>query len=87
MNPNARTKGEGAVRCSAWLGAAPRPRPPNDDALKLRGVLMAADSEPLATKLQPPELATRSPLAVMLGTKTCGDIQRCDAVPPNVAAQ
>ena len=44
---------------------------------------MAEDSEPTATKLKPPELATRSTLAVTLGRKTCGVMVRYDSVPPN----
>ena len=44
---------------------------------------MAEDSEPIATKLKPPEVATRSTLAAMLGMKSCGVMVRCDSVPPN----
>ena len=59
-----------AVRCSAWLGVAPLLRRTNDDANELGGVwLMAEDSEPPATKLKPPEVVTRSALAVTLGVK------------------
>jgi hypothetical protein len=73
-----------AIRCSAWLGVAPRPRRTKDGALKLGGVwLMAEDSEPTATKLKLPETATRSALAVMIGSKTCGVMVWCDSVPPN----
>jgi hypothetical protein len=74
---------DGRVRCSAWLGVAPLLRLTNCCALKLRGVLMAENSEPPATKLQPPEPATRSPLAARLGRKTCGVMVWCDSVPPN----
>ena len=84
MNPNARTEGEGAVRCSAWLGVAPHLRLTNGCALELGGVwLMARDSEPSATKRKPPELVMRSTLAATLGTKTCGVMVWCDTVPPN----
>jgi hypothetical protein len=74
---------DGRVRCSAWLGVAPRPRLTNDDALKLRDVLMIEDSEPSVTKLKPPELATRSALAALLGMKASGVMVGCDSVPPN----
>ena len=75
---------DGRVRCSAWLGVAPLLRLTNDCALELSGVwLMAEDSEPPATKLKPPELATRSTLAVTLGMKVCGVMVGCDSVPPN----
>ena len=73
-----------AFHISAWLGVAPRPRCTNGCALKLDGVLMAADSEPSAAKLKPPELAMRSTLAALLGMKARGDMVGCDSVPPNI---
>ena len=77
MNPNARTEGERAVRCSAWLGVAPLLRRANCCALELADVLlMAEDSEPPVTKVKSPELVMRSALAVMLGMKTCGVMVR-----------
>ncbi|MEK7296104.1 MAG: hypothetical protein AAB018_06180 [Actinomycetota bacterium] len=75
---------DGRVRCSAWLGVAPRLRHANDCALKLSDVLlMAEDSGQPATQLKPPERVTRSALAAMLGMKTCGVMVGCDSVPPN----
>ncbi|MBI3415872.1 MAG: hypothetical protein HY043_11245 [Verrucomicrobia bacterium] len=44
---------------------------------------MAEDSERPATKLKPLEVATRSTLAVTLGTKIGGVMVGCDSVPPN----
>src|SRR5262245_53633676 len=58
-----------ALRCSAWLGDAPRPRGANDDALKLRGVLMTKDSEGPAMKLKPSERPTHCTATARLGTK------------------
>ena len=60
---------------NSLLGVAPRLRCANDGALELRGVwLMPEDSEPTAAKGKPPEVVTRSTLAVKLGMKASGDI-------------
>ena len=75
---------DAAVRCSAWLGVAPRPRLPNGCALELSDVLLiAADSGQTATKRKPPEMATRSALAALLGMKASGVMVGCASVPPN----
>ena len=51
--------------------------------MKVCGVVMARDSREPVTLRKPPELATRSTLAVTLGMKACGDMVGCDSVPPN----
>ena len=62
---------EGVIRCSAWLGVAPRPRRVYDGALQLSAVwLMARDSNQPATKLKLRDVVMRSTLAATLGMET-----------------
>ena len=82
MNSNARTEGEGAVRCSAWLGAAPRPRLTNGCALELSDMLLIAhDSGQSATKHKPLESTTDCRSRLLLRLELCGvmvcEVMRC----------